>query len=83
VITEAGNEPEVRGLVYIAAGALDRAPHPECHPRPLRSEPLARDADSNQNDDKVAENPPEPRVRMTSNLSPLAKVRSAANRWSI
>ena len=28
-----------------------------------------------QNDDKAAENPPGPRAGMTSNLSPLAKVR--------
>jgi hypothetical protein len=45
-----------------------QAPHPERHQRPLASEPLARDADSHQNDDKTDENLPGPRARMTSNL---------------
>ena len=60
MITEADNELEVRGLVYIAARALDRAPHPERRRRPLPSEPSAGDVDSNQNDDKAAENPAGP-----------------------
>jgi hypothetical protein len=78
------DRPEISAPLYSAQLAVSksheferirRAPHPQRHRCPLQPEQSTRDADSNQNDDKAAENPPGPRAGMTSNLSPLAKVR--------